>query len=458
MNLNGIGWERSVIGTVLADTATMEIAIDLAPQDFTGSHRTIWRHAVALHQRSALEPRALIEALRAAKELDELGMDLDNEMHGEDYLRFCFEFRGGQIEEYVRQVAENATRKQLREAAALIAADCVDGEATSDDLLDEAERRIMALRRTRTTTGATIGQITSAFMHRMDGMRSGDIKPAFEVRLQALKDVVTYIDQSDFVLIAGRPGDGKSSYLRFEAFYKAKQGVPGLIFNLENTEIEYAKGFISLDTGIDSVKLRDPRRLSRNELERVKRSAQGLMDLPLEIMTLGSPSVAEIERIARAKMNTLRPQYIMVDYVQLIHNGLTNPVHDVSLSSQTLKAMTMKNRLNVPIISAAQLSRAIERRGRGSAPELSDLRESGSLEQDATIVVFPRSEWNDPGPQEISRFPENVDTQSTRLLPTIRAVPMRFYVRKNRNGPVGVTDEIKWCMHTGAYYTLRREE
>jgi len=231
MNLNGIGWERSVIGTVLADPATMEIAVDLAPQDFTGSHKIIWRHIVALHQRSALEPRALIEALRAAKELDTLGADLNNEVHGEDYLRYCFEFRGGQIEEYVRQVAESATRKQLREAAALIAADCVDGNASSDDLLDEAERRIMALRRARTTVGSTIGQITNAFMSRMSGMISGDIKPAFEIRLQALKDVITYIDQSDFVLIAGRPGDGKSSYLRFEAFYKAKAGIPGLIFN-----------------------------------------------------------------------------------------------------------------------------------------------------------------------------------------------------------------------------------
>jgi len=182
------------------------------------------------------------------------------------------------------------------------------------------------------------------------------------------------------------------------------------------------------------------------------------MDLPLEIMTLGSPSVAEIERIARAKMNTLKPQYIMVDYVQLIYNGLTNKVNDVSLSSQTLKAMTMKNRLNIPVISAAQLSREIERRGRNSAPELSDLRESGSLEQDATIVVFPRAAWHDPSPQDVARFPENIDQQSSRLLPTIRAVPMRFYVRKNRNGPIGITDEVKWCMHTGAYYTLRRED
>ena len=157
-------------------------------------------------------------------------------------------------------------------------------------------------------------------------------------------------------------------------------------------------------------------------------------------------------------MKTLKPQYMMVDYIQLVDNGKDSKVQDVSLTSQTLRGMAMANRLNIPIICAAQLSREIERRGARSLPQLSDLRESGSLEQDASTVIFPREDWWDPAEREIRRFPENVDPFSGRLLPKIRAVPVRFHVKKNRNGPVGVSAQVKWAKHTGGYFTLEEEE
>jgi len=456
-NGESIGWEIATIGSVIADPVMMELAEDLAPVDFTGSHRLIWRAILHLHRGGALEPRALIEDLRSSGDLDKVGTDMEGDLVGEAYIRHCWERRGGQVEEYVQRVIEVATKRQLREAAALIAAEAV-GTGNAEDLLDEAERRIMQLRRARGVTGVTVGQLISAFIPRLEGMRAGTITPAFVPHCQAIKELVDFVDDNDFILIAGRPGDGKSSYLRYEAFWKSKAGIPGLMFNLENTESEYAKAFIALETGIDGALLRNPRLLTAEQLETVKRAAQKLASYPLEIITLGGPSVADIERIARAKMRTLKPKYIMLDYIQLVNNGLDSEVANVSKTSTSLKSMGMANRLNVPIICAAQLNREIERRGARSEPQLSDLRESGSLEQDATMVIFPREAWWDPREQEIRRFPENVEPFSGRLLPRIRAVPIRFYVKKNRNGPTGITGMVKWCKHTGGFFSLTEEE
>jgi len=268
--------------------------------------------------------------------------------------------------------------------------------------------------------------------------------------------VVDYFEQNDFVLVAGRPGTGKSAYLRYEAYHKGMAGVPGLFINMENSEDEYAKSFISLATGIDSQKLRSPRLLSQNELVKVREAAEKLAAMPLDILSIGSPSVAELERLCRAKIRSLNPGYIMVDYIQLIDNGMENRVNDVTLTSKTLRAMAMPNRFNIPIIAAAQLSREIEKRGANSIPQLSDLRESGSLEQDASIIIFPRISWNNPEPVEIARFPENIEPTGG-LMPKLRAEPVNFYVQKNRNGPTGVSQEIKWVKAWGDYQTLRRD-
>ena len=357
--------------------------------------------------------------------------------------------------EYVRNVIDSSIKRQLKESASLIALDA-NTERDADEILDEAERRIMGLRRSRKLEGIPISEIIDTFLPVMEGMRAGEIEPAIVPQLQAIKDIVGYYENSDYIIVAGRPGEGKSSYLRFEAQRLAEMGKNVLIFNLENDEIEYARYSVALRTGIDSKKLKQPRLLSRAELERVRTAAGELRTLPIEVVTLGSPSVSEIARIARSKYRSFEQDIVILDYVQLINNGLNNRVQDVTLSSQTLRALAMKNQLNIPVICAAQLSRAIENRGPGSAPQLSDLRESGSLEQDATVVMFVRPVWSSaPSRQQVLEFPENRDERGL-MRPVHRAVPARFHILKNRNGPVGVTPEVKWSKHTGNFQTLTR--
>jgi len=447
-------WELAAIGTALTDPERMEDAEDLLPQDFTRSNRLVWAEISALHRRGSLDFRGVVESLRSKQLLDEVGADI-TDISGLEYLEWCKSYSGIQMAEYVRNVVDSSVKRQLKESASLIALDA-NTDRDADEILDEAERRIMGLRRSRKLGGVPISEIIDTFMPIMEGMRTGEIQPAIVPKLQAITDIVGYYERSDYIIVAGRPGEGKSSYLRFEAQKLAEEGKNVLIFNLENDELEYARYSVALRTGIDSRKLKQSRLLSRAELERVRTAAAELKQLPIEVVTLGSPSVSEVARIARSKYRSFKQDIILLDYIQLINNGLNNRVQDVTLSSQTMRALAMKDQLYTPVICAAQLSRAIENRGPGSDPFLSDLRESGSLEQDATIVMFVRPVWSSaPTRAQVLEFPENVDDRG--LMRSVhRAVPARFHVIKNRNGPTGVSPAVKWSKHTGNFQTLVR--
>jgi len=448
-------WELAAIGTALTDPDRMEDAEDLLPQDFTRSNRLVWAEISALHRRGGLDYRGVIESLRTKDLLDQVGVDL-TDLSGVEYLEYCKSYSGIQMAEYVRNVVDSSIKRQLKETASLIALDA-NTDAEADDILDDAEKRIMGLRRTRKLEGIPISEIIDVFLPRMEAMRLGDVQPTIEPKLQAVQDIIGYYEQSDYIIVAGRPGEGKSSYLRFEAQRLAEQGKNVLIFNLENDEIEYARYSVALRTGVDSKKLKIPRLLSRDELTRVRTAAEELKSLPIEVVTLGSPTVSEITRIARSKSRSFQQDIVILDYIQLLNNGLRNRVDDVTLSSQTMRALAMKDQLYIPVLVAAQLSRAIENRGPNSDPQLSDLRESGSLEQDATVVMFVRPVWTSvPSRQQVVRFPENVDPQGL-MRPVHRAVPARFHILKNRNGPIGVSPEVKWSKHTGNFQTLVRE-
>ena len=112
--------------------------------------------------------------------------------------------------------------------------------------------------------------------------------------------------------------------------------------------------------------------------------------------------------------------------------------------------------MHIPLIMNAQLNRDIERRNEDAEPQLSDLRDSGNLEQDSTHVIFPRSAWKEPTIAQIQMFRENLD-EHNRPLTRLKAIPLIFYVKKNRNGPTGPTEKVKWTKTTGNFQTLAGE-
>ena len=447
-----LGWERAALGTALFFPETVAEAEDLLPSDFTGSHQALWAEVISLHQRESLDLRALVESLRTRRLLEGMGAS-DAETSGEDYLRELLSYRGNAMGEYASGVLNASIKRQLRQVAALIQADANDEGVSAEEAADAAEKRLLALRRNRLAgRGISLGEIAGAFVNRVHGMRDGTIIPAWVPSIPAVKDVMDYIDQSDFLLIAGRPGKGKTSIMRYEFVKGAEQGDAGLIFNLENSETEYAKFAISMKTGIDSAKLKSPRLLSREELDRVLEAARKLSELPLYIVTLGSPSIDEIDRISRQYITKHSIKRIGIDYLQLVQNGHKNPVDNISYTSGIARGMASKYR--IPIAGVSQLSREIVHRG--GPPQLSDLRGSGSLEQDATVVWFPAEVWDEPTPHQLGMFPENLAPDGS-LLAHPKALPVKMYVAKNRNGPVGESEPFLWVMSTNNYTPLRTE-
>jgi replicative DNA helicase len=459
---SALDWERSVIATVVTDPASIAEALELLPSDFTGPNQTAWIEILNLHSRGTFDARALANALNNSP--DWVRMSAGERV--EDYLAELLTFRGTQITSYVSMVIDRSIRRQLRRYAGLIAAEADNNEKKIDELLDFAEQSILTLRRNRLDNDLSMADIMGIFIPRMEGLIEGNVQPGWVPETQALREILDYLEEEDFLVNAARPGEGKSSWMRYEFYLAAKRHNRSVaILNYENAPIEYARYFLAIETGIDSKKMKMPKLLSPQEREEIREAARTLSRLPIRIVTTRRTVSAAISK-ARQLAATQGVTMLGIDYIQLLNNGLENRVNDISLTTGALRAFALDT--HIPVIANSQLSRDIERRGRtgsgnegnsrmvgeGADPELSDLRESGSIEQDATQVIFPRPLRN-PSIQVLSMFPENWDNnilQSQRP----RVVPVFFHVMKNRNGSTGKSDPVAWYKHIDTYRTLQR--
>lgn len=443
-----LSWERSVIATAIVDPSAMEAAEELLPSDFTGASQIAWAELLNLRNHNALDLRSIGNALENSPDWSRVSP----EERPADYLAQVMAFRGTNMPAYVAAVLDRSTRRTLRKYAALIAMEAEDTGRTLDEVLDFAEGKILALRRNHSANDLSMADIMAIFSPRFEGMIDGTIKPCWEPKVQAIKDIIDYLEETDFMINAARPGEGKSAYLRYE-FYKAarEDGRSVGILNYENDPLEYARYFLAIETGIDSKKIRRPSLLSDAEKRRIRGAVELLARLPIRIVTTERNVNAAVAK-ARKMVSQDRITLLGVDYIQLLNNGIENRVNDITLTTGRLRQFALD--FHVPVIANAQLSRDIERRGQDSEPRLDDLRESGSIEQDATIVMFPRPVRN-PSVAVLEAFPENFE--GGQLLNTRpKATPVIFHILKNRNGTTGVSGPVKWCKHLDTYQTLTR--
>ena len=441
---NSTRWEQALIGTALAHPIDASSVTDVRPQDMAiRSHQVLWSTIIDLDRGHRLSCQAVIEKLISIGELENIGADVDGgEITGERYLEELLTRRAQEsIREFAEQVIGSSVKREMKILGSLIALDA-ESAADIDELLDQIEERVYALRRKSVDTGSDMGEILGKFQNRMDAWLRGEVTPAFTFKTPGLRRLIPFLEDTDFMLFAGRPGEGKSSVLRNEAFRAAMEGKKVVIFNLENNEMEYANYLIAHVSGIDTWKLRQPTLMTPGEIARARAAVGQLRSIPLRIVSLGAPSVYEIIRIAR-KLLLEGFEIFMVDYIQLIKNGIENEVQDITMSSSLLRGFALKH--HVPVIAAAQLNRDIVKRAIGAKPQLSDLRGSGSLEQDAVIVAF--NVLLDVDEQVLRRFPAN--TRDGDFV--IRAVPMRIYVEKNRNSPVDRTLPMLWDKSTNQF-------
>jgi len=408
--------EEAVIGAVLINPeAYYDVAQFLSVDDFyIHRNRWIFDTFVSLHDRNEA-----IDLVTVTEELDQKGHLAD--IGGAAYITKLINNVPSSLhaEAYGHRVEETAIRRRMLEAANKIAKLAYTENLTLDTVMDDSEKAIFNVSQRRTTQDLQpIRSVLSDYFDRMEELSKRDEElVGVPTGFIDIDRMLGGLQPSDLLIIAGRPGMGKTGFILSalkNAALTHKKHVA--IFSLEMSNEQLVQRIIAQETGIDSTRLRSGK-LSPDEWLLFTQAIEVLTDT--HIFLDDTPALTPLQ--LRTKCRRLHLEYkldlIVVDYLQLMggDNRSNNRVQEVSDISRNMKILARE--LNVPVLAAAQLSRAVEQRS-DKRPVLSDLRESGSLEQDADVVMF------------IYR-PEvyEEDSQFKNLAEII--------IAKHRNGPTG---------------------
>jgi replicative DNA helicase len=413
--------EEAVVGAVLINPEVYyDVAQFLAPEDFyIHRHKWIWEAFTRLH-----EQRIPLDLLTLSEELDKLGQLA--EIGGPAYLTALVNQVPSSLnaESYGRIVEGHSIRRKMITAANQIAALAYNEESMVDTVMDEAEKAVFNVSERRLKHDVQpIRSVLSDYYDRIDELsKRPDEFFGVPTGFIDLDRMLSGLQPSDLLIIAGRPGQGKTGFLLSVAKNAAlthKKNVA--IFSLEMSNEQVVQRLIAQETGIDSQRLRNGK-LEEHEHDLFVHSIEVFSDT--HIYLDDTPAITPLQ--LRTKCRRLHMEFgldlVIIDYLQLMGGDTRtdNRVQEVSYISRNLKVLARE--LNVPVLAAAQLSRAVEQRS-DKRPVLSDLRESGSLEQDADIVMFIYR----PDQYEKDTVKQNV---------------AEIIVAKHRNGPVGSVELI----------------
>jgi len=408
--------EEAVIGSVLINPdAYYDVVEFLQSEDFyLIKHRWIFEAFNRLHER-----RTPIDILTVTEELEQMGYL--GEIGGPAYLSALISNVPTALHAtaYGHLVENTAIRRRMLEAANEIAKAAYKEDITIDTAIDSAEKAVFGVSDRRLSSDLQpIQKVLSDYYDRVGDLASRDAETyGVPTNFRDLDNLLGGLQPSDLLIIAGRPGTGKTSFMLTIAKNAARVANKHIaIFSMEMSNEQLVQRLISQETGIDAQRLRlgklkgDEWNLFAEAVESLSRTHVFLDD---------TPSITPTQMRAKCRRLHLehRLDLVVVDYLQLMQGDYRtdNRVQEVSYISRNLK--TLARELNVPVLAAAQLSRAVEQRS-DKRPLLSDLRESGSLEQDADIVMFIYREDKD----EADSIMKNV---------------AEIIVSKHRNGPTG---------------------
>lgn len=411
--------EQSVIGSLLIDPdAIIKVGSFLRPEDFyRESHQIVYQAILTLHdRRQPADFVTLVDELTRQEQLDAVG--------GPAYLTSLINMvpTSVHVEHYGRIVERTSVMRRLINAAGEIAALAYEEREEVDEVIDQAERILFEVSQRRVTKSLTpIRDIIREYYDHIEFLvEHRDETLGVPTGFSDLDRLLGGLQPSDLIIIAARPGVGKSSLAVSMAVNAAlKHNSVVAMFTLEMSAEQLVQRMISGHTGIDSQRLRLGR-IEDLEWEKFTHASGTLSEAAIFIDDTPSPSPMEVRTKARRLAAEYDLDLIIIDYLQLMQSGdrrNENRVQEISYISRALKSLARE--LNVPVVALSQLSRAVESR-QDKRPVLSDLRESGSIEQDADIVMFIyRDEMY------------NEDTERAHIADII--------VAKHRNGP---TDTI----------------
>lgn len=429
---HNIDAEQSVLGSLLIDRdAVIRIASYVKPTDFYRSaHGVIYEAIINLYNRR--EPTdliTLVDELRRTNRLDDTG--------GETYLAELIAATptSVHVEYYGRIVERTATLRRLITAGTDVVSIGYDDSLNIEDAIDQAEQAIFNVSQRRSTKDfRTIGEVLEEYFDRIDTLHQNKGTIVGVPSGYADLDKITGgLQPSDLIIIAARPAVGKSSLglgIAYNAATRHDKTVG--LFVLEMSAEQIVQRLLSMETGIDSHRLRLGY-IDDSEWSSVTRAFGRLSEAAIYIDDTASVSIMDLRSKARRLHAERGLDIIIVDYLQLMTAGgrSDNRVQEISTISRALKQLARE--LNVPVVALAQLSRAVETR-QSHVPMLSDLRESGSIEQDADIVAFIyREDVYDP------------ETERKGIADII--------IAKHRNGPVG-TVHLRFFDRTARFADL----
>jgi len=406
--------EEAVLGSVLINPESYFDVAQVLDADYFYIIRNRWIWEVFTHLH---ENRIPIDILTVSEELDNRGQL--EEIGGQAYLMMLINQTPSSLNAaaYAHIVEETSVRRRMLAAANEMAKLAYQEEKPVEDIINSAEKSIFDLSERRIRRDLQpIQNVINEYYDRVSmlSQRSDEIF-GVPTGLTDLDKLLGGLQRSDLLIIAGRPGTGKTGFLLTiakNAALKHKKHVA--MFSLEMSNEQLVQRMIAQDTGINTQELRSGK-IQDDHWDILTQSMENLSNS--KIYLDDTPALTPIQM--RTKCRRLHLEHhidlILVDYIQLMSGDTRNDnrVQEVSYISRNLK--TLARELNVPVLAAAQLSRAVEQRT-DKKPMLSDLRESGSLEQDADIVMFIHKKEDIPG-----------GNQSKELI--------ELMVAKHRNGP-----------------------
>lgn len=415
--------EAAVLGAMLLDQDAISQVIDILDETsfYRDAHRKIFQAIISLFERN--EPTDLITLTTELSNRKQLG-----DVGGAFYLAGLVDnvSTAANVEYHAKIVSEKALSRKLISSANQIIARAFDASETPDDLLDEAEQMIFALSERRLKRGFThlnpILHDTFENIERLHERSTG--VTGVPTGFTKLDEMTAGFHPGELIIVAARPSMGKTAFslnIARHAAVEAKMGVG--IFSLEMANHQLAQRMLCSEARVDSHLMRTGR-LPGDAWSNLSIAVGSLAQAPIYIDETPALSVLEMRSRSRRLMSEHSDLgLLIVDYLQLMRGpkGIENRQQEISTISRSLKALSKE--LNLPIIALSQLSRAVESRGDGR-PQLSDLRESGAIEQDADVVLFIYR------PVRYGKGDEHERNKA------------EIIIGKQRNGPIGSVDLV----------------
>ena len=412
--------EQSVLGSLLIDKdAIVKIADIVSPKDFYRKvHEIIFEAMVGLYTKS--EPIDLLTVSSRLKEKKQF-----KEIGGMSYLTTLMNSvpTASNVIHYAKIVNQKRVLRDLISASYEISSLAFEENKNIDEIIDEAEKKIFGVSQT---------SLISEFQHikphlgeafeRFDRLHKGDDTwRGIPTGFTDLDKRLAGLQKADLIILAGRPSLGKTSLaLDFARYAAVSEKVPVGLFSLEMSKQQLIERLISSEANVDLWRLRSGQLSDEgkdNDFEKISKALDSLSSAPIYIDDAASPNALQIRTMARRLQAEKGLGLLVIDYLQLMQGTgrIENRNQEVSEISRSLKNLARE--LNIPILAVSQLSRAPEART-DQVPKLSDLRESGSIEQDADVVLFIYRE---------DKVKKDSDRKNIA----------EIHIAKHRNGPTG---------------------